>query len=82
VLALLSIMFSSSEVDDTPTLKSPSVARITRLFPPLMKLSSAVWYASLMPAAPAVASKWSSTSRMAFLSDPLVEDSTRPSELA
>ena len=30
----------------TPTLKSPSVARITRLMPPLMKFAAAVSYAS------------------------------------
>lgn len=40
--------------DDTPTLKSPSVARITRLLPPSMKLSCATLYASSMPAPPAV----------------------------
>ena len=38
----------------TPTLKSPSVARMTRLMPPLTKFSEAIWYASWIPAPPLV----------------------------
>src|SRR5262245_37068720 len=38
----------------TPTLKSPSVARMTRLMPPLKNCSCATWYASVIPAAPFV----------------------------
>ena len=44
VLGLLSRpAVASSAVLVTPTLKSPSVQRMTRLVPPLMKLSSAIW---------------------------------------
>ena len=38
----------------TPTLKSPSVARMTRLMPPLTNCFCAISYASVMPAAPLV----------------------------
>jgi hypothetical protein len=42
------------EVGREPTLKSPSVARMTRFVPPLMKPFSARLYASSIPAAPFV----------------------------
>jgi fumarate reductase flavoprotein subunit len=42
-LAFCSTSRWRSEVLVTPTLKSPSVQRMTRFVPPLMKLSSAIW---------------------------------------
>ena len=42
-LAFCSHSRSSSAVLVTPTLKSPSVQRMTRFVPPSMKLSSAIW---------------------------------------
>jgi len=50
--SVISLTSSSSLV--TPTLKSPSVQRMTRFVPPLMKPFTAVSYANWMPPAPFV----------------------------
>ena len=80
-LRFSSMSCSSSPSLDAPTLKSPSVARITRLLPPSMKFSLAMRYASLIPAPPAVeppASRPSIAERIAPLLPPEVDGSTRP----
>ena len=66
---------------DAPTLKSPSVASITRLFPPSINCASAILYASLIPAPPAVdppAFNELIAFNMAFLFAPDVGFSTTP----
>ncbi len=78
-LSSISVVSSSSLT--WPTLKSPSVASITRLTPPSTNELSASLYASRMPASPAVlppASSRSSADRIAALSDALVGSSTVP----
>ncbi|MCY1506654.1 hypothetical protein D9M68_409080 [compost metagenome] len=70
-----------SVFDELPTLKSPSVAKITRLFPFLIKFSCAVLYANSIPAPPAVlppASSFSKASIIVFLLSPEVGGKTIP----
>src|ERR1051326_3079852 len=59
--------FSKSVIDEMPTLKSPSVARMTRLLPSGLKLSVATLYASSIPAPPAVEPPAWSWSRAAMI---------------
>ncbi len=69
----------------TPTLKSPSVHRMTRLMPPERNDARASWYARSMPAAPLVDppdSSAASAARMSGLCAPEVVGSATPSEPA
>src|SRR5450631_4542165 len=71
----------SSSSDCCPTLKSPSVARITRLVPPFINVLLANLYAARIPASPGVAppaSSWQMDSSIFFFSEPQVGVSHTP----
>src|SRR5690242_5304196 len=76
--------FSSSSSEVSPTLKSPSVARITLLLPPVMNCDLATRYAARMPASPGVGPPGERSSMdfcIFFLSAPEVGGSQTPTVL-